>query len=239
MKHNIIQCDKCNNLGYSYYIDEQGEVRGRWCTCHSQRLLLQKLENVGLGKYFNKTLADFTTNYGWQEYMFNTATDYINEGYKEGNWLMICGQYGSGKSLLSSIVLKEILSAEEKYVPIAIVWSSFVEQYKLAWGTENREKLQEIINIVDEMKTADILYLDEILKVDTQSTQNVLFDIINFRYLNDKPTILTCEKLYDDLKVRFPALCGRVFEKTSHKYLLQIGYDDEKNMREKIHDTDF
>ena len=165
--------------------------------------------------------------------MKRTAQNYIDEGFENGAWFMLCGQYGSGKTLLASIIIKELLSKYEDIVPLAIVWSSFVEQYKMAFKLEKSEKFIDVANTIEDMKECDLLYLDEIFKVESPSTLNLLFDIINYRYLNEKPTILTSEVNFSEVTENNESVASRIYEMLDNKYLIDIQKDSAKNQRMK------
>ena len=230
---NLINCDKCKNVGWIFYKDENGELHCKYCTCWPQRKIMYKLDKIGLGKYLNKTLDDFKTTYNWQVQMKNIANRFIKEGFENGNWMLLCGQYGSGKSLLASITIKEILSKYEEVVPLSFTWASFVEQLKMAFSAGDRDKIAQLNFHIEDMKEVDILYLDEVFKVESQSTLNLLFDIINYRYLTNKATIITSEKNFEEIKKVNQAIASRIFEKIKDGYLIDIQQDERKNQRLK------
>ncbi|MBQ3423200.1 MAG: DNA replication protein, partial [Romboutsia sp.] len=62
-------------------------------------------------------------------------------------------------------------------------------------------------------KNARVLLIDDLFKGSvTPSDINIMFEIINYRYLNKKPMIISTEKYLDDLLSIDEALGSRIIE---------------------------
>ena len=90
------------------------------------------------------------------------------------------------------------------------------------------DKLRELQNI-------DVLYIDDFLKCLDKSKINTelsfAFEIINARYIADRPTIISSELDINQLNAFDNALAGRIVEKAG-KFTISISGSD-KNYRLK------
>ena len=58
-----------------------------------------------------------------------------------------------------------------------------------------------------------MLHIDDLFKGSiTPSDINIMFEIINYRYLNKKPVIISTERYINDLLSIDEALCSRIIE---------------------------
>ena len=81
---------------------------------------------------------------------------------------------------------------------------------------------------MDKAKRAEVLYLDDFLKGRvTDSDLNVLYEVINARYLADLPVIITTELLPDTINDFDEALGSRIIEMASDYILIS----KDKNKR--------
>lgn len=91
-----------------------------------------------------------------------------------------------------------------------------------------------------ELKTVDVLYIDDFLKVPigcesnkpTPADLSLALEIIDFRYDTRKPTILSSEWSTSDIISFDEALGGRIYEMAG-EYVLNIKRDKTRNMRMK------
>ena len=90
---------------------------------------------------------------------------------------------------------------------------------------------------VEPLKKAGILYIDDLFK--TQSGRepsaadiHLAFEIINYRYINSMPTIISSELTLSQVTAIDEALGGRIRE-LSKGYIINIGKDSRKNYRLK------
>ncbi len=90
-----------------------------------------------------------------------------------------------------------------------------------------------------ELKTAEYLYIDDLYKMGantdgevkpTSADVSIAFEIINHRYINKLPTIISTEMLPEELLHIDEATGGRIVERAKGN-TLAIGKDTGKNYR--------
>lgn len=93
-----------------------------------------------------------------------------------------------------------------------------------------RENMQRLFEI-------DILFIDDLYKIEpSRADLDILFDIINERYLSNKTCIISSEKTIKEIFSYDEAIASRIFEKCG-EYAIGIAKDINKNYRLKSLDT--
>ena len=225
-KEDGIDCIICKNKGLVSYLDGMYE-RHRECKCMSKRIAFKKANQSGLGKYLKKTLDDYETlGEDWRERCKRAVEGYIERHSHDDAWFMACGQNGSGKTLLGSIIANTLLFKKERSV-LYVIWTDFIGIVKrMMMG----EKTNEVSDRMDEIKNVDVLFLDEVFKEYNSTDKRYLMEIINYRYTNDKKTIITSEKLLNELLDIDEATFGRAVEKCEG-FVINIPRDRKKDWR--------
>ena len=231
--HSNIKCNKCNNKGYiayprySEFFDDY-ELGFKECdVCANLRKIARLGQDTGLGNYINKTFNDYKIEEKWQEYIYNVAKKYLEKGSDENCWFTILGQSGSGKTLIASIITNELLQKRKRSV-ICIVWTDFIGALKRYMIDES---IKDASSMLDSVKNVDILMIDELMKKYNETDLKYIIEIINYRYNNNLITIITSEKVVDELISIDQATFGRVIEKSTKDYLINIKQDIKKNKR--------
>ena len=221
-----IQCVVCNNKGWTQFV-EDGCVRTRHCRCWSRREAYKKAKSSGLGKYLKKTLDDYETlGEDWRERCQRAVEAYIDRHSHDDTWFMACGQNGSGKTLLGSIIANTLLTKKERSV-MYVVWTDFIGEVK---RDMMGEKANEVSVRMKEIKNVDVLFLDEVVKKHNETDLRYLMEIINYRYTNDLKTIITSEKPLKELIDIDEASFGRAVEKCEG-FMINIPKDRKKDWR--------
>lgn len=221
-----IDCPKCKNRGYSFIVKDD-EQRMLICECMKARKSLERLEKSGLKTMIEELRFDnFLTTEKWQENMLTLAKDYVENGEKK--WLFLGGNSGSGKTHLCTAVCGELLKREKavRYM----MWDS--ESKTLKSLVKDAYEYQRRM---DELKSVEVLYIDDFLKVQrgqqpTPADINLAFEILNYRYANKLQTIISSEKTLDDILSLDDAVGGRIYE-LAKGFGMSIAYDKNKNFR--------
>lgn len=192
----------------------------RQCPCVAERaarkkqMKLMSASNISEG--FRKlTFKKFTLENKPDEIkeLYNCAFEYAQK-FKEirdtrENSIALLGQSGSGKThLLTSIS------------------NGFIERYKLSvmyfpyleGMTDLREDFNSLAAKLKLLKTADVLFIDDLFKpmdgvpqvTPWQFTQ--IQEIVNYRYLNYKPIMVSCELDLNQLLKIDEAFAARIYE---------------------------
>ena len=223
-------CQKCLNRGNIAIPKEDGGVSFKACDCMKIRRCVWEMEKSGLKNIIReKTFEAYTATEPWQEAIKSGAMAYA--AAPEG-WLLLCGQPGSGKTHLCTAVCRHrLLSGDEvRYMP----WRDKVSELKaMSLDSERRAE------IITGYKTAQILYIDDLYKVGkaadgtsnpTGADVSLAFEIINYRYINHLPTIVSTEKTPQELVDIDEATGSRIIEMAGSN-AFSIGRDIKRNYR--------
>lgn len=223
-------CSECLNRGDIAFPLENGGLEFHDCKCMKTRKCLEKMERSGLKNIIReKTFEAFQVAEPWQQTLKDGAIAYANN---PNGWLLFCGQSGSGKTHLCTAVARQrLLEGDEVlYMP----WREKAAELKaMALDNESRAKL------LHEYTTAQILYIDDLFKVgrNADGTSNptaadigLAFEILNQRYINDLPTIISTEKTPQELFEIDEATGGRAIEKAGTN-VFSINRDARRNYR--------
>lgn len=223
-------CPKCQNRGSVAMPREGGSVFFRECGCMSIRRCVWEMEKSGLKNIIReKTFDAYIATQPWQKAIKTGVRAY---GENPSGWLVMCGQSGSGKTHLCTAVCRERLLAGDQvcYMP----WREKISQLKAAaLDSEERGKL------LKGFQEAQILYIDDLYKSGrsqdgaanpTGADIALAFEILNHRYINHLPTILSTEKSPQELVEIDEATGSRIIE-LAGKHVYAIAKDPKRNYR--------
>ena len=217
-----MNCEKCNNTGWITYIDKDGYEYVKQCDCVKQRQSLARLERSGLGGLLEKYTFDrYEADFDFQKELLSKAKNYLNEKDK---WFVVLGQSGSGKSHICTAICGELLKQghEVRFM------SWLTESVKLKQNVNNPEIYEPLM---EDYKNCEILYIDDFFKNENLSSADLRIanEIINYRCVANKQTIISSERLIGNLIEVDEAIIGRIIEMAG-EYVTQI-VGKEKNYR--------
>lgn len=222
-------CPVCHNKGsvlklvYNETFNEYREVMCQ-CECMKKRAIIKRAKESGLGDYIHKRIEDYIATEDWQKDIKQKAIDYIKEN--DDKWFVMLGQSGSGKTLICSIIANYLLMSRNV---MYITWTDFISQLKRDMMGDNSN---EVTTYLDNIKKCDVLFIDELLKKYNDTDLKYIIEIINYRYTNNLKTIITSERLLDELIDIDEATFSRVIEMAG-KYVSFVKKDKTKNYRLK------
>lgn len=232
-----IDCPECMNRGSMMVLRFDGKsmptVEYRPCECMRQRGYARRLNDSGLARAAKKYRFDnFEAGEPWQTYMLDKARKYVDEGAAEGKWLYIGGQSGAGKSHLCTAVANELLRRDAlRYV----VWPQTARYIKGLVTDSERYDAE-----VEALQKVPYLFVDDFFKpvfsangmeaVATAADVRLAYDVLNYRYLAEMPTILSSEWFSAELAQIDEATAGRIAEACG-EYKIDIGRDTKRNQR--------
>lgn len=142
------------------------------------------------------------------------------------NSILLCGQVGSGKSHCSIAVALNFLKQHIKvvYMPYRDVIT------KLKQNMIDEEYYTKTIS---KYKLCEVLLIDDLFKGKINDTDvNIMFEIINYRYLNFLPIIVSSEFSIDKLLAFDEGVGSRIYE-MAKDYVVEIEMDISNNYRLK------
>jgi DNA replication protein DnaC len=130
----------------------------------------------------------------------NIVLDYV-KNFKEkqalGTSLVFCGTTGTGKTHLCSALTSYLI---ENY-QIKILYTKAFDLLRDVKETYNRNSKYSFADVHHKHAKVDLLIIDEIgVQFGTDTEKQILFEIINDRYENLKPTILVTNLSLTNLK---------------------------------------
>jgi DNA replication protein DnaC len=159
----------------------------------------QKLmEESNLGNRFTgRSFASFDAKR--DRTAFDACSKYANDDFlmqKDRNGLLLAGGYGSGKTHLAAAVSNVLI---DKGVPV-LFGTSIGHLENLRSEIDNTQQK----TYLSKMKVTPVLVIDDLGKEKkSEWTQQVLFDVVNYRYEHKLPLIITTNLAsdgnYDDL----------------------------------------
>ena len=223
-----VDCPKCKNKGY-VAADREGYLTIVECDCMRIRKCVRKMEASGLKHIITDSTFDaFQTEQPWQETVKAGAMAFAE---KPEGWFLLCGQSGAGKTHLCTAICRELLhkGMAVRYMP----WREEIGKLKaMSLEHEGRSSLLE------ELKNAQVLYIDDLFKSGTEyegamptgADGSLAFEILNYRDHNRLVTILSTEKLPEELMDIDAAIGGRILCRSSSNCYV-IEKNREKNFR--------
>lgn len=223
-------CPKCRNRGFIADAKEDGGISIHECDCMRIRRCVWEMQKSGLENIIReKTFEAYNDTEPWQTLLKNGAMAYAENPV---GWLLFCGQSGSGKTHLCTAVCRHLLlkGYEVRYMP----WREKIGELK-AMSLDNERRA----DILHGFKTAQVLYIDDLFKTGraadgstnpTVADINLAFDIINHREQNHLITIISTEKLPQELAEIDQATGGRMID-AAGKNVYQIPTNIRRNYR--------
>lgn len=252
------KCSKCKDAGGWVEIRE-ADVFGDgrvvrdeevWveCSCAIQRkverivqasAITPEFQKMGFKNFHTDTARSASIN-EQRKAMRKIAVDYYNTfpDIKDSreNSIAFMGQVGAGKTHLLSAVANGLMRERR----VQVMYFPFVEMLE-AMSADNYGAKDEIVT---KAQQAEVLFLDDLFKPTSSEVrgqivtapratpfmQTVIQAIVNYRYLNNKPILLSCELDFVTLLDINEALGSRLFEMCSD-YVMQIDSDAHLNYR--------
>lgn len=205
-------CKICRNRGNIAAVKEDGTLTFRECDCMKIRRCVQKMEKSGMREVLEKyTFEAYQAPDPWRQRIKHGAMYYADH---PSGWLLFCGQSGSGKTHLCTAVCKKFLldGVDVRYMP----WRSDAATIRAASAdAERRSKLLEPLQL------APVLFIDDLFKsgrspdgsrFPSATDVSIAFDIVNYRYTKQLPTIISTECYPLELVEIDEATGGRIIE---------------------------
>lgn len=180
-----------------YYYYEQGIIKS--CACRETRMKIDRILEIynksGIDKKYQwKRLSDFKSHSKLAEKAKLKAYETVMEFPDVSRGLFLWGNPGTGKTLLSSIILTELIirhAVQGRFIKIS---RTFFNRLKATF-VEGSETYGLSSKIEKEFADVDILIIDDFgVQRDTQWEQETLYNLVDARYEGEKFTVFTSNK---------------------------------------------
>ena len=229
-----VDCPYCNNRGDFMVLTDDGEISLLFCTkCHTQRMNVNRLRRSGIERLAVKyTFDSYSANNEWQRKLLGIVKKYKDIGFNDGKWLYVGGQSGSGKSHLCTAATVSLM----KYCDVIyVIWPT--ETRKIKAVAMDAEKYDDAVKRLQNVK---LLYIDDFFKpvfnstgfdISTSKADVALaYNILNYRYNNRLPTIISSELYSSEIEQIDEAIFGRIAESCG-EFRVDVSRDKAKNYR--------
>ncbi len=222
-----IDCAVCRNKGFVAGLDEDGlHMRVRPCACRNRRMTALRLKRCGmLERAKTCTFDSFRTDTALQRRMKEIAQSWLDAG--DSHWLAFCGQSGVGKTHLCTAAFVQAV-ARRQLEGEYLLWGPAIREIKADLFDKGAEQL-------DRWKRAPLLYVDDLFKGRpdvplSDADLRLAFELLDHRYNNALPTILSTERSFPQLVALDEAIAGRIRERCG-PWIVSIAPGAEKNYR--------
>lgn len=138
------------------------------------------------------------------------------------NWIVLCGNYGTGKSHLAAGIVMEtaMMGLPAMFVP----WVEYLDAIRDSFnrdspkgGNERGKREKTTAELMRTLMSPWLLALDDLDKEPASEwTQKTLYKVLNHRYNECLPTVITLNHRLDSAEVAaimLPAVLDRVLER--------------------------
>ena len=208
------KCEICNGTTWIFYKNEEGYEMAKPCQCRERVIAHRLFTSSGISEEDGKKGFNGFNTFNEQALINakNTSISYVqnfkNIENERINSIMLCGSSGRGKTTLGLAVANNLISSGVgvRYMP----YRDEVTALKQQLADKNKYIYDDHIY---RLKNARVLFIDDLLKGKINETDiNILYEIINFRYLQRKPVIISTEKTLEQLLDFDEAIGSRLIE---------------------------
>ena len=230
-KKVLYKCDKCQDTGWILVPQEHSQPLAITCECRKIDKLKKEWKSSGINT--EMSTHKFSNFEVWNvsaERAKDTAVAYYNDFDKvrngRRNSILFCGQVGSGKTHLSVALAINFLQKKTKVVYMP--YRDVVTKIK-----QNMLDAEFYSKMISKYQICEVLLIDDLFKGKiNESDINIVFEIINYRYLNFLPIIVSSEFSIDRLLAFDEGVGSRIYEMCKD-YVVEIEKDIRNNYRLK------
>lgn len=206
------ECADCKDTTFLVRKNEDGYDEAVPCKCREKRLAQMRMKASGLSDDdLNKGFADFLT---FEEPPLIEAKATARRYYssfdsiqrERANSIILCGAVGRGKTTLGLAIVNNLIhkGISVLYMPYRDTITSLKQT--IIDEMFYKEKMNRLKNVA-------VLFIDDLFKGKiTDSDINIIYEIVNHRYLNRLPVITSTEKTQNELLEIDEAIGSRLIE---------------------------
>lgn len=209
---SLYNCPTCKDTGLIPTEDENGYTVYKHCKCWEMARVEKLWKDSGIS--INDIDKSFKNFESWNieiRNMKDRATDYYckfeNIKGERANSIMMCGNPGCGKTHLAIALANNLMKNKQ----VAVVYMPYRDIItKLKQNMTDEEVYKKTLG---KYQVAEVLLIDDLFKGKVNETDiNIMFELINYRYLNRLPLIISTEFTTDKLLEFDEAVGSRIYE---------------------------
>lgn len=214
------KCNVCKDTGYIVIQQERSQPLMKQCKCLKEERARRQWINSGIDPNNNdQTFGSFIVNNDISKRCKEIAIKYYKEFStirdERRNSILLCGQSGSGKTHLTIALGKNLISkgTDVVYMPYRDIITNLKQNM-----LDNEVYKKQL----SKYKKCEVLLIDDLFKGKiNESDINIMFEIINYRYMNHKPIIVSSEFTLGKMLNFDEAVGSRIYEMCKD-YVVQI-----------------
>lgn len=219
-------CPKCRDRGYIFETRENNCDVAIPCQCLAKKQVFEKLEKCGLSSAFKKkTFANYVCEGQYQIKAKSQVLKFCLNFKENKDSLLICGRPGTGKTHLGIASMLKLISDN--------VTCRYVEYNNMMVNL--KQSINDEENHMREMEkytNPTVLFMDDFLKGKaTPADLSYIYRIINTRYLQEKPMIISTEKSVEEILDFDEAVGSRIVEMAGENVVVFDGNSDNHRLR--------
>lgn len=229
LKTSSYNCERCSDTGWILINRQDSAPLAVSCECRELEKLKSHWKASGINPETSKqTFSNFEV---WNEYSRKAKDaavayykDFHNLRSERRNSIMICGQVGSGKTHLTVALALNFINKK-----IQVVYMPYRDTVtKLKQNMLDEEYYRKTIS---KYQSAEVLLIDDLFKGKINDTDiNIVFEILNYRYINHRPIIVSTEFSVEKLLGVDESIGSRIYEMCKD-YIVEIGRGRDNNYR--------
>ncbi len=180
------------------------ETRSAGVTIYRDRLMNERLLDAGIPLRFQACSLDTWAAGANQDKLraWHYATGFVNafsENFAVGRSMMLLGQVGTGKTHLATGILQQVIRhfGSQGLVGRYVTAGGIIRSVKETFGSHGKTESQVYADLI----APHLLVIDEVgVQHGTDFERTVLFEVINGRYEQLKPTVVVSNLGMADLR---------------------------------------
>lgn len=226
------KCDKCRDTGWIQ--TEKGFAR---CLCYELDYINRLWENFGVSPSDVKLLKDYKPYNVQTQKAKEKAAEYITQynNLDKGTGFCLMGQPGAGKTHIVLSIGKALLDQK-----IKVIYMPYLEAIRELKA--NAMDDEYYLKLSNRFKITPVLIIDDLFKDKvkkgklsgeiTPADMNHIYPILNYRYSNKLPTLISTECTPNMLMDLDEALAGRILERCGKRFGITFKQDCNYRLRE-------
>jgi DNA replication protein DnaC len=195
-------CSRCRGAGYytlDVRVDDPNFGVLITCECKQREKELRAAEELrrisNLDPFGDKTFENFDPDIAGVRRAFVRAREYAR---RPQGWLILFGNYGSGKTHLAAAIANEAL--RQHYQVLFAVVPDLLDHLRRTFAPNSEVEYDERFEMVRDVR---LLVLDDLGTENTTPwAREKLYQIINHRYNYSLPTVITSNRRPEDIEPR-------------------------------------
>jgi DNA replication protein DnaC len=194
-------CPRCN---FDERHSSDSVIRAVGVTVHRDRLTNERLLDAGIPLRFQSCSLDTWSAGDSQDKLraWHMATGYVDafaENFEVGRSVMLLGQVGTGKTHLATGILQQVIRnfGGQGLIGRYVTAGGIIRSVKDTFGNRDQTESEVYAGLI----APHLLVIDEIgVQHGTDFERTVLFEVINGRYEQRKPTVIVSNLGMADLR---------------------------------------